>query len=121
MRLLLDMGLSAATAEFLRGLGYDTLHLRDRGLQRATDDEIFRLAVAESRVIVTCDLDFTRIVVREGQALPSLILFRLAAYTTTKINLLLTDAIAHHAAALRAGAIVVVEPTRIRVRSLPVS
>jgi len=34
VRFLLDMGLARSTADFLRKQGYDTIHLREQGLQR---------------------------------------------------------------------------------------
>lgn len=62
MRLLLDMGPSPRTAEFLRANGHDALHLRDEGLERLPDPEIIRKATIEDRVIITFDLDFSRLV-----------------------------------------------------------
>lgn len=121
MRFLLDMGIAPATGEFVRKLGHDAVHLRDRGLQRLADDKIFSLAADEDRIIVSCDLDFTRIVAREGRKLPSLVLFRLETYTTAQINNWLEGICRDHAGALMEGAIVVVEPKRIRVRRLPIT
>jgi len=120
MRLLLDMGLSCATAEYVRSLGHDAVHLRDLGMQRTDDARIIEYALAERRVIVTCDLDFTSILARAGQSLPSVILFRLPVYTTSRINVCLVDVIDAHAQALQDGAIVVVEHARVRVRALPI-
>lgn len=120
MRFLLDMGLSPATAEFLRGLGHDAVHLRDRGLQRLSDDGILALALQEGRAIASCDLDFTRLIARTGRPLPSLILFRLETYAVARINRLLQNLLKQHAHAIESGAIVVVEEERTRIRLLPI-
>ncbi|GJD16398.1 hypothetical protein RIVM261_013540 [Rivularia sp. IAM M-261] len=40
MKFLADMGISLRTVAWLRDAGYDTVHLRDEGLQQLPDDEI---------------------------------------------------------------------------------
>ena len=45
---------------WLNSQGHDATHLRDEGLQRLPNGEIFDKAVAEGRIIVTFDLDFAR-------------------------------------------------------------
>ena len=40
MKFLADMGISLRTVDWLRELGHDVVHLRDRGLQKLSDDEI---------------------------------------------------------------------------------
>ena len=52
MKFLADMGISLRTVDWLRELGHDVVHLRDRGLQKLPDDEILALAHAEQRVIL---------------------------------------------------------------------
>ncbi len=43
MRFLVDNALSPLVAEELRRAGHEALHVRDRGMQAATDEEIFEL------------------------------------------------------------------------------
>ena len=74
MKFLADMGISLRTINWLRELGHDVVHLRDRGLQRLPDDEILALALVEQRVILTIDLDFAQLLAVSKQALPSVIL-----------------------------------------------
>ena len=38
--------------------GYDATHLRDQGLERMADVNIFAKAQAENRIVITFDLDF---------------------------------------------------------------
>ena len=120
MKLLLDMGLSPKTARLLRQHGHDAVHLLERGLQRTPDPEVAALGAAEERVIVTLDLDFSRILALQRLASPSVILFRLEEFTTEQVNDLLLDLIHTHEGELGEGAIVVVEPDRVRVRRLPI-
>ena len=64
MRFLADMGVSLRVVEWLRRRGDDVVHLREQGLQRMPDGEIFAKATAEGRVVLTFDLDFGEIVAR---------------------------------------------------------
>jgi predicted nuclease of predicted toxin-antitoxin system len=77
MRFLADMGVAMRVVEWLRDQGYDARHLREEELQRLPDDQIFRKAVAENRVVLTLDLDFGEIVAFSGQQNVSVVLFRL--------------------------------------------
>lgn len=53
MRFLIDQALSPAVAERLTEAGHDATHVRDYGMQAATDDEIFDCAREERRVQLT--------------------------------------------------------------------
>ena len=120
MRLLLDMGASPRTAVFLRGLAHDAVHLREAGLRRLSDEEVIQMAAKEGRIVVTFDLDFSRILALQRRSGPSVVLFRLGDFTTDQVNLLLADVLSRCEQQLVKGAIVVVEPDRLRVRMLPI-
>ncbi|MDQ7850343.1 MAG: DUF5615 family PIN-like protein [Armatimonadota bacterium] len=77
MRFLADAGVAQRVVDWLRADGHDVVHLRDRGLQRLTDREVFELASAEGRILITFDLDFGEIVASSGSHVVSVILFRL--------------------------------------------
>jgi predicted nuclease of predicted toxin-antitoxin system len=62
MRFLADMGVAQRIVEWLRAAGHDAVHLRDQGLQRMPNGEIFQKAASESRIVLTFDLDFGEIV-----------------------------------------------------------
>ena len=77
MQFLADMGISMRVVEWLRLQSHDVVHLRDRGLQRLPNGDIFQLALQEKRIVLTFDLDFGEILALSGGNLVSVILFRL--------------------------------------------
>lgn len=121
MKFLLDMGLARSTAIFLRGQGYDAVHLREEGLQRLEDPQIIQKARTEGRIIVTHDLDFGRLVALSQSQLPSVITMRLDNMQPVQVNHYLTEVLTHFAEPLLQGALVSVNERAIRVRSLPVT
>jgi len=120
MKFLADMGISLRTVEWLRQLGHDVLHLRDRGLQKLPDDEILDLARLEQRIILTIDLDFAQLLAVSKQALPSVILFRLGNENYDEINQRLSEVLNNCQQVLETGAIVSVNNGNFRVKKLPI-
>jgi predicted nuclease of predicted toxin-antitoxin system len=47
VRFLADMGVDVRAVEWLRRHGHDAVHLRDEGLHRALDEQVFAKALAE--------------------------------------------------------------------------
>ena len=119
MRFLLDMNLPPAVAEWLRHQGHDAVHLRDLGHAHLPDREIFAHAAGEGRIVVTFDLDFGEIFGLAREAGAGVVLLRLRLARQSDIRERLRVAIAEAGEALQAGAIVLVEDARIRIRQIP--
>lgn len=119
MGFLADMGVSQAVVAWLRSQGHDAVHLREQGLHRLSDAEVFAKARREGRVLITFDLDFGEIVAASGQSV-SVLVYRMrdtrACQQVDRLRRVLQVA----ATDLAHGAVVVVEDIRHRVRRLPI-
>lgn len=120
MRFLADMGVSYTVVLALRDAGHDVVHLRDEGLQRLPNGEIFTKAEREGRIVLTFDLDFAEIVASLPSSQTSVIVFRLRNTRRENVWSRLQAVLVQSSEALRSGAIVSVEDTRHRVRRLPI-
>ena len=121
MRFLLDENLSPLLAEALTAAGHDTIHVRDLGLLTAADRVVLERARTESRVLISADTDFGELLAVSGATLPSIILLRREASRSavSQAGVILAN-LDQVAADIDAGAIVVLEAKRVRVRRLPV-
>lgn len=120
MKFLLDMGVAQRTAEFLRDQGFDAVHLREQQLQRLPDEQIVQKALTEKRIILTHDLDFSRIVALSGDPFPSVITFRLSDMRAPVVNRYLFDVLQRFSNELAGGALISVSDQAIRIRQLPI-
>ena len=120
MQFLADMGISMRVVEWLRLQSHDVVHLRDRGLQRLPNGDIFQLALQEKRIVLTFDLDFGEILALSGGNLVSVILFRLHNTRSDHVINRLEFVLQQSSPELARGAIVVVEESRHRIRKLPI-
>ncbi len=119
MKFLIDQPVSPLLSEWLVGHGHDAFHLRERGLSRMRDEEIFRLATAEERIIVTADLDFSRIIALSGRDAPGLVLFRAGSVTDRQMLAMLERVLQGVSEEQLVRSVVVVDRHAFRIAPLP--
>lgn len=120
MRFLADMGVDMRVVEWLRREGHDALHLREEGLHRAADDQIFAKGLAEDWIVLTFDLDFGDLAAFARDRPGRVILFRLENARTPHVIDRLAAVLAVSSDVLQRPVIVIVEDARHRVRYLPI-
>ncbi len=119
MKLLLDMNLSPDWVSALTQAGWDTVHWSQIGNFRAADSEIMAWAKANGHVVFTHDLDFGTLLALTQAEGPSVIQVRTQDLTLTAISGLVIRALRQFQPELEAGALIVLDEARARVRILP--
>lgn len=119
IKLLLDQGLPRSAAALLRDSDIDTLHLSEIKMSEAEDQDIIQRAAAEARVVVTLDADFHTILALDQAISPSVIRIRIERLRAQALAELLLTVLTECEQDLEQGAAITVEPSRIRVRRLP--
>jgi len=113
VKVLLDTCVWGKAQEDLSGAGHDTEWAGDWD-RDSGDEEILRLAHEQKRVLVTLDKDFGELGVAFGR--PHSGLVRLVGMSAREQGPMCVDILSRYAEELAAGAIVTVEPGRIRIR-----
>ena len=119
MKFLIDNNLSPLLADALKAAGHDAVHLRDLGMQAATDHIVLEHARANERILVSADTDFGGLLARSGASTPSVILIRrLSGRRAAEQAAIILANLDQVAEDLTAGAIVVLHEDSLRVRRL---
>jgi predicted nuclease of predicted toxin-antitoxin system len=119
VKLLVDESLASRVAVLLAASGHDAIHVGDRGLLGSPDETVLAFAQGEDRIVVTADTDFGTLLALSAPPQPSVILLRQPGRRAEQRAAAVNGAIQAVSEALEAGAMVVVEPSRLRVRLLP--
>ncbi len=119
LQLVIDMNLSPEWIAELAENGVGAVHWSTVGDPRAADSDVMAWALANGYVVFTHDLDFGTILALTHAAGPSVLQVRGQNVMPEHMGPLVVAALRQHDDALSAGAIVVVEEKKSRVRVLP--
>lgn len=119
MKILLDMNLTPRWVGFLRERGLEAVRWSEVGLASADDLEVLRFAAAQGYLLLTHDLDFGDLLAYNREASPSVVILRGVDLRPEASGERLLQVLAAAAEVLEAGAIVVMDSRRTRVRPLP--
>ena len=117
--ILIDMNLSPEWIAELARHGWAAVHWSRVGDPRAQDSTIMAWAIANGHVVFTHDLDFGTILALTHANGPSVLQVGGQDVLPGHMGPVVVAALRQHEAALTAGAIVVVDERKSRVRVLP--
>lgn len=119
MKLLVDMNLSPRWARFLSDAGIEAAHWSEVGVWNAPDVEIMAFARRHGYAVFTHDLDFSAILAATRGEKPSVVQVRSEDVSPEAIGDAVVAAVRQTAEDLDGGALLTVEPSRMRIRLLP--
>lgn len=120
MRFLIDMPLTPSLCTFLREQSHDAIHAADIGAAHAADATLLLRARADSRVVITADLDFGRLMAEVPEKSPGIILLRGGSYSDKEMIDMVQRVLRSVEHGLLAESLVVIDRHRIRRRQLPI-
>lgn len=121
MKILVDMNLPPDWVRVLKGRGWEAVHWSEVGDGRAPDSVVMDWALRHGYVVFTHDLDFGSTLAATQARGPSVIQVRTQDVLPGRLERLLTGVLEAHQAVIEAGALVVIDESRLRIRVLPLS
>lgn len=119
VRILVDMNLSPGWVQHLAECGIDAVHWSTIGDPAAPDAELMEWARSNHAAIFTYDLDFGTALALTGANGPSVIQLRGRDVLPSQSGSTVVKVLQKYAAEIEAGALVIIDETRLRVRILP--
>lgn len=120
MRFLLNMNVPRQLGQYLTAKGHECRHVGDIGMARASDLTIVEEARSHEEAILTNDLDYGSLLAFSGEHAPSVVIFRLRNTAADNLFARMMSGWLEMERHLLQGAIVMLEDSALRVRSLPV-
>lgn len=121
MRILVDMNLSPDWVEAFTRNGFEAVHWSTIGDPRAVDPVLMEWARASGYVVFTHDLDFGTLLALTQAESPSVIQVRTQDVTPTHLANVVMASLRNFESLLEAGALIVLDEGKSRVRILPLA
>src|SRR5947209_8761176 len=114
------MNLSPTWIQYLATHNFEAVHWSTVGNPKADDPVIMDYARANGMLVFTHDLDFGNVLAVTHALGPSVIQVRTEDPVPEFVGELLIKALVEHAGSLARGALITLEPSRLRARILPI-
>ncbi len=119
VKLVIDVCLSPQWKAFLEEAGHEAVHWSEIGAADAPDRTIMDWAREHERVVFTHDLDFSALLAATQAKGPSVLQMRAQDVLPEAMGAMVLLTLEQFAEALEEGALLSVDPSRARVRLLP--
>jgi predicted nuclease of predicted toxin-antitoxin system len=119
VKFVVDMNLSPEWCGVLAAEGWDTVHWSQVGSPSADDHTVLESAKSSGRILLTHDLDFGAILAATKTVAPSVVQIRVQDVLPETLGPRMVSILRSHETTLAAGALIVIEAARQRVRILP--
>jgi predicted nuclease of predicted toxin-antitoxin system len=120
VKLLIDLNLPPSWVAFLAEHGFESLHWSSVGDLKAPDTEILAWARQNGYLVMSHDLDFSRLLALTHASGPSVLQVRTEDVLPTSLGSLVIQALQQYSKELAQGALVVVDARSARARVLPI-
>ncbi len=119
MKLIIDENLPPRWRDYLAPFGISATHWIDIGQAGDPDELVFEHTKAQGAILLTQDLDFTRMLALSGANLPSVIQLRVDSPIPEIVGEILLRILQNHIQQLEDGCLITVDIKRHRLRLLP--
>jgi predicted nuclease of predicted toxin-antitoxin system len=119
VKLIIDENLPPSWVAYLTPAGHEPLHWRQIGKPGDPDEIIFQYAKENACIILSQDLDFTRMLALSGESLPSVIQLRVDCPLPEHIGKEVLFVLESFASELNSGCLVSIDIDTRRLRLLP--
>ena len=121
MNVLIDMNLSPQLCGVLKKQGFRCVHWSEVGNPKADDTVLMQWALRNEYVVLTHDLDFGAILAATKADAPSVVQIRTQDVLSSDMKTRLLGILLEYEVELSAGALIIVDENKSRVRILPLS
>ena len=119
VKILVDMNLSPRWAMVLRESGFEAVHWSEVGRANAPDTHLMSFAAEHEYIVLTHDLDFGAILAATHGITPSVVQIRSEDLNPDALGESIIGALLQMQSELEQGALLTIEPKRVRLRLLP--
>jgi predicted nuclease of predicted toxin-antitoxin system len=120
MKVLIDENLSPKWANVLEAKGHIATHWMNLGAIGAPDDEIWDFASKHGFLVLSKDLDFSRLLAQKNTTVPSVIQLRVDNPSPSEWGDMLSEILNSYEKQIQQGCLITIKPDQHRIRILPI-